>query len=152
MRMTSAICIAAVMALGSAGSVAAMCGGDMMGGGQAASAAGRSQCSGSMTMGGMMGKTTAPRTAGEGSKSDADAHAGMDMSGNSKGGMGGMMMAAGCCCSGNRALGARSGGMCGGGGSAMDRQEDHTKDPLLTDPMWDEKPGTAPHEPPSQAK
>lgn len=154
MRAMLATCITAVMVFGSAGSAIAMCGGGMMGGSQAATSAGKSQCGGSMSMGGMKGMPSASKSAGDGSKAEADAHAGMDMSGSSKGGMGGMMMgggmkmAGGCCCGG---MGGRSGGMCGGGG-AMNMQEDHTKDPLLTDPMWDEKPGADPKGAPAQPK
>lgn len=110
-------------------------------------------------MGGMRGMGAMPgqgseaaRPAAPAQKPEADSHAGMDMSGTAKGGMGNMRMAGGgCCCGccgGGQAAGGRAGGMCGGG-MGMNMQEDHTKDPLLTDPMWDQKP-TAPQNPPQR--
>lgn len=90
-----------------------------------------SQCMGSMQGGSMQGMDMpANKDAGA---APADPHAGMDMGDKSKGGMG-------CCsCCGDGASG-KSGGMCGK--QAALATEDGKNDPLLSDPMWERKPGT----------
>jgi hypothetical protein len=111
-----------------------------------------------------MGPVTMPMnraltTPGAPSGPATDPHAGMDMGrsgGNeaprasgvpapasdpaaSGANMGGMRMAGCCCgcCGGGQAAGRAQGGMCGGGAARAD--QDHTQDPLLHDPMWNEK-------------
>ena len=88
------------------------------------------QCMGSMQGGSMQGMDM-PGTKDGTAAAPADPHAGMDMGGKSKSGMG-------CCsCCGDGAAG-KSGGMCGKQAALV--TEDGKNDPLLSDPMWERKP------------
>ncbi|MFN3868933.1 MAG: hypothetical protein ACK4MF_07710 [Hyphomicrobiaceae bacterium] len=93
--------------------------------------------------GGMMGATGNAAPSGlsmcarpAAGTAETGSHQGMKMGG-------GMRIAGGCCCGccgGGGAQGARQGNMCGGGMMMNAQPNDHTRDPLLSDPMWNQKP------------